>query len=297
MQRALPLAADGGPSRAVSVSRRVWDLLPEAPVCGTILGAFDRACILLLSEGSVVVLVLPEVGDGPLNVVMADGSGALTHLQPGLQVRLEARWLHVGGLQVSLSRATVWEPRPNWERLRSGLDSTKTLLSLVRTFGLRSASGDSLLAMRGGGEGSPVPGQSALCSVVQAAAESLRAGWAGNEDSLRAAAAQLAGLGRGLTPAGDDFLLGVMLRAWLSHPMPRRFCQMLSEAAIPRTTALSAALLRAAAAGECAAPWHDLLGVLVRGSETELEKAVGNVLSYGHSSGADALAGFLEMGW
>ena len=57
----------------------------------------------------------------------------------------------------------------------------------------------------------------------------------------------LAGLGDGLTPAGDDWLVGMMLWAWLAHAAPRRFCQVLSDAAVPRTTTLSAAFLQAAA--------------------------------------------------
>jgi hypothetical protein len=59
---------------------------------------------------------------------------------------------------------------------------------------------------------------------------------------------------------------------------------------------LSKAFLRSAAAGECSAPWHRLLEALEGGSAEQLYVAMREVLSYGHSSGADALAGFLWMG-
>jgi hypothetical protein len=108
-------------------------------------------------------------------------------------------------------------------------------------------------------------------------------------------AAQLAGLGSGLTPAGDDFLMGVMLRAWLTHPEPEPFCQQIVEIAVPRTTTLSAALLRAASRGECSAAWHTLLTALESGAQPQLEKAVQAILSHGHTSGADILAGFLWL--
>jgi hypothetical protein len=107
----------------------------------------------------------------------------------------------------------------------------------------------------------------------------------------------LAGLGGGLTPAGDDFLTGVMLWAWLTHLEPQGFCRRLFEASAARTTMLSAAFLRSAAEGECSAAWHDLLAALDGGPEQQLAEAVASVLSFGHTSGADALAGFVGMGW
>jgi hypothetical protein len=87
-----------------------------------------------------------------------------------------------------------------------------------------------------------------------------------------------------------------MLWAWLAHREPRSFCALLLEAAAARTTILSAAFLRAAAEGECSAAWQELLGVLADGKAQRLEAALANVLSFGHTSGADTLAGFVWMG-
>jgi hypothetical protein len=112
---------------------------------------------------------------------------------------------------------------------------------------------------------------------------------------LRAGAAHLAGLGGGLTPAGDDFLTGAMLWAWLAHPTPNNYCGVLLSASMTQTTMLSAALLQAAARGECSAPWHSMFRALVGGSDTNLAEAVQCVLAHGHTSGADTLAGFLWM--
>ena len=59
---------------------------------------------------------------------------------------------------------------------------------------------------------------------------------------------------------------------------------------------LSRAFLRSAVAGEFSAAWHSLLEALSTGSRQRLEVATQEVLAYGHSSGADALAGFIWMG-
>jgi hypothetical protein len=123
----------------------------------------------------------------------------------------------------------------------------------------------------------------------------LKRGWAGEESLLPAAVAQLAGLGSGLTPAGDDFLVGAMLWGWLAHPQPQRFCAALAEPAVSRTTVLSAAFLQAAARGECSDVWHRLLQVLAAGQERRLVAAVTAILAHGQTSGADALAGFLWL--
>jgi hypothetical protein len=136
-------------------------------------------------------------------------------------------------------------------------------------------------------------------SIGSAVAETvglLSLGWEGDGTQLRIAASRLAGLGGGLTPSGDDFLVGVMIWAWLAHPMPERVCHPLLEASDLRTTALSGALLRAAARGECSLSWHHLLSALQGRPKDELVAAVRNVLRYGHTSGADALAGLIWTG-
>jgi hypothetical protein len=138
-----------------------------------------------------------------------------------------------------------------------------------------------------------------VLSVARRGAEVLRAGWDGDGERLQEGVTGLAGLGGGLTPAGDDFLSGAMLWAWLAYPTPASLGRAIVETAAPRTTTLSAALLRAAAQGECSAPWHALLAALGAeadtGQEARIAAATGEILAHGATSGADTLAGFLYM--
>jgi hypothetical protein len=97
-----------------------------------------------------------------------------------------------------------------------------------------------------------------------------------------------------------------MIAAWLAHPDPRSACRVLLDAAAPRTTVLAAAFLGAAADGQCTPAWHRLLDALAQppgDAESQgapagdpLTAAVQDVLSFGHTSGADMLAGFLLLG-
>ncbi|MEA3340716.1 MAG: DUF2877 domain-containing protein, partial [Chloroflexota bacterium] len=197
-----------------------------------------------------------------------------------------------GGLEVALGKAVIWEPRPDWESLRAACDDLADRLPLLRTLALRHAPAGSLLTLTSTQAGVP----DATFAADREAAEILRTGWEGDAARLQAGAAQLAGLGTGLTPAGDDFLTGLMLWGWLAHPDPDFLCRALAGAAAPHTTTLSAAFLRAAARGECSAAWHALLAALSRGSDEEVAGAVLAVLAHGATSGADALAGFLWGG-
>jgi hypothetical protein len=126
-------------------------------------------------------------------------------------------------------------------------------------------------------------------------AERLKVGWRGDQDALVEGGASLAGLGDGLTPAGDDFLAGVMLWAWLAHPAPEQFCSTLAQAAVPRTTILSSAFLRTVARGQCSADWHRLFAALAEGRSAEIACAARQVLAHGASSGLDAVIGFLYL--
>jgi hypothetical protein len=113
--------------------------------------------------------------------------------------------------------------------------------------------------------------------------------------SLREVGRRLTGLGIGLTPSGDDFLVGLMHWAWLGYPEPGRFCKIITETST-QTTSLSSALLGAAARGECSEAWHDLLIALNGEKESGIETAVRAILAHGATSGADALTGFVWSG-
>jgi len=260
-----------------------------------VLAVFERACLLSTPGGEVLSLVLPAVDDGPLNVVVEGEPGAFSGLAQAMRARLRDGQLTVGHVRVPLAGAATWEPRPEWERLRAAGAAAPARLEQLREVALARASRDSLLlllAPHGGSGGGARP--RAEVETARAAAADLAAGRAGDPARLEAAAWRLAGLGGGLTPAGDDFLVGAMLRAWLEGPAPGAFCQAIAGVAAPRTTLLSAALLRAAARGECSAPWHRLLAALESGAPPA--PAVDAILAHGHTSGADALAGFLAFG-
>ncbi len=280
---------------ARSISCPVQAVLRLGPFAADVLSVFDHVCDLVTPDGDVIALVTRQVGDGPLNIVVQGKPEEFALLQPDTAARFQDANLQIGNIQIILTGAAVWEPCPDWNVLRAQRASMERNLRTLSSVGARHAAPASWLAHEANVGQASRDITPHVQLVVQAAIEFLRAGWQGDLAQLGQGAVQLAGLGSGLTPAGDDFLVGVMLWAWLAHLAPHSFCRVIVNAAAPRTTTLSTAFLRAAGRGECDTAWHQLLAVLGTGPDDELTLAVQRVLAHGATSGADTLAGFLWM--
>ncbi|MFL6177933.1 MAG: DUF2877 domain-containing protein [Ornithinibacter sp.] len=99
----------------------------------------------------------------------------------------------------------------------------------------------------------------------------------------------IVGRGPGLTPSGDDALAGALL---VTHALGTGTA--LADAVRARlgaTTAVSAALLDAAADGYAARPVVTLVDAAVAGDAAAVTRALPSVLAIGHTSGADTVTG------
>lgn len=114
-------------------------------------------------------------------------------------------------------------------------------------------------------------------------------------------ATSLIGLGPGLTPAGDDFLVGLFTvmgienHQYFSH---QSFCEEVVLQAKALTNDISYMALAKAAVGQVRESISDLMEALFRGSEEELLMALRRVLAIGSTSGTDIALGIvagLEM--
>lgn len=112
---------------------------------------------------------------------------------------------------------------------------------------------------------------------------------------IHASVQGLVGLGPGLTPAGDDFLAG-MLAALQALGIARSLqyasllCTAISRAA-HGTTLLSRQLLRWAMRGRYGETVHSLFVQAARASPAPLDSALTALLAVGSTSGADTAAG------
>jgi len=102
----------------------------------------------------------------------------------------------------------------------------------------------------------------------------------------------LVGLGTGLTPSGDDYLVGMLagLEA-TGHPAHRPIAAAIAASAAGRTTAIGAAMLAHAARGAFTERLHDVLVALAIGRPDGLRTAMARAMAYGATSGSDTLVG------
>lgn len=118
-------------------------------------------------------------------------------------------------------------------------------------------------------------------------------------DGFAGAADAIVGLGIGLTPAGDDFLAGVLAAlhyhgACLRHPvLPQDHLTRLAAALASGTTLFSGFLLRCAASGHVAEPIGDWLAAVHCADAAGALRSLRQMERLGHSSGLDTFTGLL----
>ena len=291
--------------KALSISGPVFDVVRREGLTGRVLANYSRACNLVTSEGEVIALVGPAIGNGPLNIVIEE-TGVLEQVKPGLPAVFSDNQLVLGdSLIVLLDAAQLWRPEVHWECLATQRRRLEDSLAALRGWLSQNDVAKGLLDLstsQFAPAGTRSPHNLAFLARARAGINGLlHALQDGDRSGIRESAALLAGLGPGLTPAGDDYLVGLMagLRVWPgplenSGLSPDEACQIIFEATESRTTLLSRAFLHSAKEGLFGEDWHELLAALAGGEATGIQRAARRVLSSGATSGADALAGFLS---
>ena len=170
------------------------------------------------------------------------------------------------------TQTELWDARPLWESVP--LSAIQACLPLFESR-LAESSQDSLAHVNGRYDPTSSKNKNSNFSAPT---------WSRNEDlaACQEGARKLAGLGIGLTPAGDDFLLGVIYGLWLKistqtcaervevDAETQRVVEIIVDAAVARTTTLSGAWLEAAGRGEAGQPWHELVEAMRDRSVTAL---------------------------
>lgn len=247
------------------------------------------------APAQIIALTDGEIGIGPLNIVVDTMFSVRSFGERDDIVRITDDHIQIGENDISLLDAVVWDPRPDWQRLRAACELSAQRLDWMLDVGRRKAPPGSLLDLQSSISLRPGPDSFAK-DLFDVFSTILRNMETEGPRSLQDGAASLTGLGNGLTPAGDDFLLGIMLFTWLRCDSATTICQPLARAAEQRTTRLSACLLSQAAVGNCSTHWHSFFASIAANDAVVIEQNIGTLLSYGHTSGADALAGFIWAG-
>jgi len=254
---------------------------------------FDRTSYLRMPGGALVCIGGPELVAGPINVrcdAWPDPVEAV--LRPGMATFVTGTRVRVGtSFVMRIEAARRWQPPDGGVAEFAGL--RRRLDSFRRAVG-EQAPADSLCR--------PALAGATVDAVARAAAPALLAlsGWLARcvvEPEAGAPApaiAGLLGLGPGLTPCGDDLLVGVLvaLAAWRRDAAVRALGGLLAPQLAHATSEISAAHLRAAIEGEAVEPIHRCIGALTE-EGGDPQACLDALARYGHTSGWDALAGVL----
>ncbi len=270
---------------------------------------YRQSLNLIDRRGELFSLVLPAVGPGPFALVVRPiqghrwpAGGFAGRLKVDSPVRSRADAIEVGPMEVRLSDLETWQPSPDWDRLSRALtpEHLERLDQLLRHHA-PAGSLAPLAASAARALWSEIASRedlgSALLHTIAGLAEQLLNGLIRSDrGQIQGAASKLAGLGGGVTPAGDDFMLGAIHALWASTDLARAtdLGRAVVAAVGSLTNAVSLAWLRAAARGEAGNEWHALFEAVL--ADRPIDQVARVLIRRGHTSGADALAGFVAAG-
>ncbi|MBX3013840.1 MAG: DUF2877 domain-containing protein [Caldilineaceae bacterium] len=275
-----PIRAAQSYSTALKVARQ-GAACPDEPLPLTLLSQHTNAYNLITATGVILALVTPQQGNGPFQIVLP---APLPPLPPAGQP-IHGTWhqtkLSLAHWQITLTTAQAWNPQiPKLTAARA--NAYQTLVTITQPF-----------------PASPLaPGNGPFAQRAQQGLAALQRGLiTQNDDQVRNGVIQLAGLGPGLTPAGDDFLVGLLAARHAQHDQRAtaiaHYGALIGATAASRTTRLSATWLRHAGQGNFGERWHQLITALNAGPPQPIIQATHRILTTGATSGSDAMYGFL----
>jgi hypothetical protein len=281
--------------RASNVSDAVPRRIAHAGFAVSVQSVY-RSVVNITTADGLLTVASPEAGGLPNGILTDLGPDWRTiGLRPGMVVHASGANISVpdAGLEIRLDAALRWSPRfqlPGevadvattcWRRRTTRARAITRARASTRGFGglLREAATHDDVGI--------------LHVARSIVAELIVALESGERRAAAKVATGLIGLGPGLTPSGDDTLVGVEAALHALDAPAAGFLALAMGDVEDRTTALAATLLRHAAAGEFAERLHTLLAALLGSDDETIATAIDRAAAWGATSGTDCLLGVL----
>jgi len=264
--------------------------------------------IYLQPKSDWTLYISQEKFRGPLTLNLKEGSTRLEKIKPGTSAQIHPGEIIFpdGDITISLEDVNIWHP--------PGIDNEKKVkpgrLDSILTLANQNAPDNPYLPLLSKDPG-PIPGVPVIGERIQNLRDALKTG---GLEKIEEGAIKLLGLGPGLTPLGDDFLLGVLLtlNRWGHVISPRTLDQqenssprqdanitqslnqIIRENTHLKTTLISSSLLACALEGAADERLLKVLdGLFSRHTITQGEMR--DLLRWGNSSGITVLAGMAAI--
>ncbi len=276
--------------QALSVDSALLRSLRQRPWHGQVHSVFERVVNLEDEDGALITLARRDLDNAPNTLIVdAEGFGS-SGIARGDRVQASAGAIAIDRQHhIRVDGAVGWDAAlPAYPvddvRLRENLAIVRARIGRPPLGGAPSAQGESPLA-------------SGMTAMLELRARMVCAALSRRDLSAACAHAQaMVGLGPGLTPSGDDFLVGLFAVLQLpGNPAHchESFCMAVIADVERHTNAISAAALKAAARGQVRECIQALLGELMTGTPEAVAAALAPVLAIGSTSGADIVAGIV----
>lgn len=292
--------------QAISVGVQV----PIHHFSGTVHSVFHQACNLWLEPGLLLTLLPSQKGNAPHGIRLNTSPEAtfVNLAQVGQPVACRGGLLRIDGadFSVDLRNARLWQVDLQsmridlrrsaqaqawavaWSELKMSYHKNEITENLGPSF------------LREGRPAASLPSKNLLQLRASTILSLLQATCRLKLEEARISIRQLIGLGYGLTPSGDDFLVGYLTGLWSTvgrNSSRTQFLNSLSfelcEAA-QVTNTISRAYLESAAQGHVAEPIATLAQQLERPNDMRgVRTATQAALQVGHTSGSDGVLGML----
>lgn len=278
-------------------ARHIDEAIGDPPRGGTVLGVYRNACSWRCDDGTVTTLL--SAANDPLPLAMTvetpEAFAFTDHATVGQRVGVRGGIVRFsrGGLSIDLRRAKRWCGRLDNDPIIVKPGMIDAGWEIVAEHGTPSAGEFCLGHGKAGNPGSIELAGADIVSALLSSTKSLD--HAGASD----AALALVGRGRGLTPSGDDFLVGFLAGLWTNSGPRSKYRQFVRAlgltivADLGRTNSVSATYLRAAANGRVGAALHAVIDALRSGEHRPVAAEIRRVLGIGHESGTCTIIGLL----
>ena len=261
--------------KARYIGRPLLHSLTKNSFTGSVVGIYQDFCNILGNDGRMITIAISPMGKSPFSVLI-EWQDSFMSIVAKMNVQADQYGIKVGDvLFIKLGNAETWVPK---------------MPQFPRTFRLKASSAELLFDYTHWLEPTFYNSSNKYVrdKLISGAKELQHA--LVNRHPIKRAVTYLAGLGSGLTPSGDDYLLGVMASLWLTKNT--HFLDEIAWLSSQKTTSLSAAYLMAASKGDFAECWHDLAQAVLYQDPKALRNSISEFIQIGASSGRDALVGF-----
>ena len=266
---------------------------PRGRFNGTVHSVFRQACNVQLDDGRLLALLAPDLGNAPhgVRVDVPAGFAFADHVTAGGPVGCRADVLRVAGGELSIDLAPAQPWRGELPCAGVGLANGKVIRAWRAAW---HALHRDRRRLDGGGLHSLGRAVDRQGACLARAARDLHA------DEATRALDRLIGCGPGLTPSGDDLVVGLLAGLWSTtgrHPARRAFLDALCRgvaAAAAATGELSRVYLIHATSGRFAEALLTLACRITEGADRgAVEAATAAALRVGSTSGGDGTFGLL----